>query len=34
MTILDWSQIGFLIVVIIIGLGGLIKAIFINKKND
>ncbi len=32
MTLLDWSQIGFLIIVIIIGVGGLIKVLF-TKEN-
>ncbi|ACZ11096.1 hypothetical protein Sdel_0058 [Sulfurospirillum deleyianum DSM 6946] len=32
MTLLDWSQIGFLIIVVIIGVGGLIKVLF-TKEN-
>lgn len=32
MTILDWSQIGFLIAVVIVGVLGMIKVLFIDKK--
>jgi hypothetical protein len=31
MTMLDWFQIGFLVVVVVIGVGGIIKVLFINK---
>ncbi len=31
MTMLDWFQIGFLAIVVIVGIGGLIKVLFINK---
>jgi hypothetical protein len=31
MTMLDWFQIGFLVVVVVIGIGGIIKVLFINK---
>ncbi len=31
MTILDWSQVAFLAVVVLIGIGGMIKVLFIDK---
>ena len=34
MTILDWSQVGFLVLVVVIGVGGMIKVLFLNKKED
>jgi|LGOV01.1.fsa_nt_gb hypothetical protein len=34
MTILDWSQVGFLLIVVLAGVGGLIKVLFIDKKED
>ncbi len=34
MTILDWSQVGFLVIVVLIGVGGMIKVLFIDKKED
>ncbi len=33
MTILDWSQVGFLSIVAIIGVGGMIKVLFLDKKS-
>jgi len=33
MTILDWSQVGFLAIVALIGVGGMIKVLFLDKKN-
>lgn len=32
MTLLDWSQVGFLAIVVIIGVGGMIKVLFMDKK--
>lgn len=32
MTVLDWSQIAFLSIVVIIGVGGMIKVIFFDKS--
>ncbi len=32
MTILDWSQVGFLLVVVIVGVGGMVKVLFLDKK--
>ena len=34
MTILDWSQVGFLLIVVLIGVGGMIKVLFMDKKED
>jgi hypothetical protein len=34
MTILDWSQVGFLVIVVLIGIGGMIKVLFMDKKED
>ena len=34
MTILDWAQVGFLAVVVLIGVGGMIKVLFLDKKED
>lgn len=34
MTILDWSQVGFLVLVVLIGVGGMIKVLFLDKKED
>ncbi len=33
MTILDWVQVGFLIVVVVVGVGGIIYVVT-NEKND
>jgi len=33
MTVLDWSQIGFLSIVVIVGIGGMIKVLFLDKKH-
>ncbi|AFL67405.1 hypothetical protein Sulba_0076 [Sulfurospirillum barnesii SES-3] len=32
MTLLDWFQIGFLIIVVIVGVGGLISVLFKKEK--
>ncbi len=32
MTILDWSQVGFLVLVVLAGIGGMIKVLFMDKK--
>lgn len=34
MTLLDWSQVGFLVVVIIVGIGGMIKVLFLDNKES
>ncbi len=34
MTILDWAQVGFLALVVIAGVGGMIKVLFFDKKED
>ncbi len=34
MTILDWSQVGFLVIVVLIGIGGMIKVLFMDKKEE
>ena len=34
MTILDWAQVGFLAVVVLIGVGGMIKVLFLDKKDS
>ncbi len=33
MTILDWSQVGFLLIVVLIGVGGMVKVLFLDKKD-
>jgi len=32
MTLLDWGQVAFLVIVIIAGIGGMIKVLFLDKK--
>jgi len=32
MTMLDWGQVAFLVIVIVAGIGGMIKVLFIDKK--
>ena len=32
MTMLDWSQVIFLSIVVLVGIGGMIKVLFIDKK--
>jgi len=32
MTMLDWGQVAFLVIVIIAGIGGMIKVLFLDKK--
>jgi hypothetical protein len=34
MTLLDWSQVTFLAIVVVIGVGGMIKVLFMDKKED
>lgn len=34
MTLLDWSQVAFLAIVVVIGVGGMIKVLFMDKKED
>ena len=34
MTILDYAQVGFLLLVVLIGVGGMIKVLFLDKKDD
>jgi hypothetical protein len=34
MTMLDWGQVAFLAVVVIIGVGGMIKVLFMDKKDS
>lgn len=34
MTILDWSQVAFLVIVVLAGIGGMIKVLFIDKKEE
>ena len=34
MTILDWSQVGFLVIVVLLGIGGMIKVLFMDKKEE
>lgn len=32
MTMLDWGQVAFLVIVIVAGIGGMIKVLFLDKK--
>jgi len=32
MTLLDWGQVAFLVAIIIAGIGGMIKVLFLDKK--
>ena len=32
MTLLDWGQVAFLAIIIVIGIGGMIKVLFLDKK--
>lgn len=34
MTMLDWGQVVFLAVVVIIGVGGMIKVLFMDKRDS
>jgi hypothetical protein len=34
MTILDWSQVGFLAIVVLAGVGGMIKVLFLDKIEE
>ena len=34
MSILDWSQVGFLAIVVLVGVGGMIKVLFLDKKDE
>lgn len=34
MTMLDWGQVAFLVIIIIVGIGGMIKVLFLDNKKD